>query len=380
MKRQICVSSVVIGIMFIATTSLSQVPSRFKSGTLLVQPIGTPACAGKLAVIPGQQVDISGSGFAASSSVTVSFRCCDGFESQLGPLTSDGSGGINATVTIPSGFIVPDRGSIVAFGPGPSTNVIRRLTSHMVLGPPSTSDGDSDGFADFCDNCPSISNSDQADADGDEIGDLCDACPNDVRNDADGDGLCEDVDVCPLDANNDADQDGVCGNVDNCPNDANATQQDVDNNGIGDACQTVDTCSDGIDNDKDGRVDFPADKGCDSATDSSELNSLIPCDDGVDNDSDGLYDFRIDQSGDPGCGFDTASTTAPENPECDDGIDNDSDGLIDWDGDFGLTAPDPECQGFGFGTSETVPEPSLSIALAIGVLGIAAVSSSFRLS
>lgn len=38
----------------------------------------------------------------------------------------------------------------------------------------SYADGDEDGVADGCDNCPSISNSDQADYDGDGLGDACD--------------------------------------------------------------------------------------------------------------------------------------------------------------------------------------------------------------
>lgn len=57
-------------------------------------------------------------------------------------------------------------------------------------------------------------------------------------------------------------------------------------------------CSDGIDNDGDGKIDWPADPGCDSATDSSEVDVLKPaCSDGIDNDGDGLIDFPED----PGC-------------------------------------------------------------------------------
>ncbi len=78
--------------------------------------------------------------------------------------------------------------------------------------------GDADGdqiCGDF-DNCPTVANTDQADADGDGLGDACDACPNDADNDIDGDG--------------------VCGDVDNCPNVANSDQSDVDGDGIGDFC------------------------------------------------------------------------------------------------------------------------------------------------
>jgi len=89
-------------------------------------------------------------------------------------------------------------------------------------------------------------------------------------------------------------------------------------------------CSDGIDNDGDGLVDYPMDPGCSSPTDDSELDATHPCDDGIDNDGDGFVDWRLDGSGDPGCA--SAAATSIENPACQDGIDNDGDGGIDFDG------------------------------------------------
>lgn len=57
-------------------------------------------------------------------------------------------------------------------------------------------------------------------------------------------------------------------------------------------------CNDGIDNDGDGKVDFPKDPGCENAEDSSEIDALkSACSDGADNDGDGLVDFPED----PGC-------------------------------------------------------------------------------
>lgn len=67
---------------------------------------------------------------------------------------------------------------------------------------------DGDGFCDPDDNCPAVSNSDQADEDGDGVGDLCDNCPENPNNDqADSNGngvgdVCElGIRVCDVDAN-----------------------------------------------------------------------------------------------------------------------------------------------------------------------------------
>src|SRR5450755_350915 len=65
-------------------------------------------------------------------------------------------------------------------------------------------------------------------------------------------------------------------------------------------------CSDGIDNDGDGLVDFPDDPGCVSADDETENSLPSPqCSDGRDNDGDGKTDFPDD----PGC------TSASDNDE-----------------------------------------------------------------
>ena len=81
---------------------------------------------------------------------------------------------------------------------------------------PALTDGDGDGSADACDNCPVDPNAGQADADGDLIGDLCD--------------------VCPLDPTDDVDADGLCCDVDNCCDVFNPDQEDADGDGAGDPC------------------------------------------------------------------------------------------------------------------------------------------------
>ena len=121
-----------------------------------------------------------------------------------------------------------------------------------------------DDLDDFCgseDNCPAVTNPDQADSDGDSLGDACDPCPYDLSNDADGDGVCGNVDncptiynptqadpdgdgfgtpcdPCPYDAANDADGDGLCESSDNCTSVYNPPQEDADGDGRGDACDT----------------------------------------------------------------------------------------------------------------------------------------------
>jgi len=96
-------------------------------------------------------------------------------------------------------------------------------------------DTDGDGVRGATDNCPTVSNANQADADGDGKGDACDNC-----TDADGDGFGDPgfaANTCP---------------VDNCPAISNADQADSDADGVGDACTpampgaTCGTCAQGV--------------------------------------------------------------------------------------------------------------------------------------
>jgi hypothetical protein len=86
-------------------------------------------------------------------------------------------------------------------------------------------------------------------------------------------------------------------------------------------------CSDGLDNDGDGRIDHPADRQCESPSDPSERSQ---CDDDLDNDGDGDVDYPDD----PGCQSARDNSEAP-NPQCSDGVDNDGDGRTDHPDDPG---------------------------------------------
>jgi|GEM_PF-4495908 hypothetical protein len=120
-------------------------------------------------------------------------------------------------------------------------------------------DTDEDGVDDEIDNCPLVSNSDQADTDENGVGDACeDGGPKVI--DTDEDGVDDEIDNCPgitnpdqTDTNEDGvgdacdgtggneqttdtDEDGVDDEVDNCPLVANADQADADEDTIGDLC------------------------------------------------------------------------------------------------------------------------------------------------
>jgi len=120
-------------------------------------------------------------------------------------------------------------------------------------------------------------------------------------------------------------------------------------------------CEDGVDNDGDGLIDFPADPGCDSPADNDETDPVAgaQCSDGLDNDGDGLIDFPAD----PGC------TDANDNNErdiIDIGLDNpQTDFKIMMNYELGM-----HCTGFEFAYCCVLPAYNSILAQVVKPNGI----------
>ncbi len=97
------------------------------------------------------------------------------------------------------------------------------------------SDSDSDGDADTDSDGDSDSDSD-GDADTDSDGDVDTDSDADVDTDSDADSD-SDTDVPCVGNDFDEDNDGIDDNCDNCPTYHNPVQQDLDDDGLGDACE-----------------------------------------------------------------------------------------------------------------------------------------------
>ena len=124
---------------------------------------------------------------------------------------------------------VPERNHMGSMFPDASEN-----GSNYYTGMSTPDDMDGDGIANGDDNCPSIFNpirpldeGMQADFDMDGIGDACDVCPLGGDDDP---STCVEVDP------NDSDGDDVPNDMDNCPSVPNPEQEDMDDDGKGDAC------------------------------------------------------------------------------------------------------------------------------------------------
>ncbi|MEE8576316.1 MAG: M14 family zinc carboxypeptidase, partial [candidate division Zixibacteria bacterium] len=161
-------------------------------------------------------------------------------------------------------------------------------------------DADVDYVHDGCDNCPAITNEDQADADADGAGDVCDNCPdlaNSDQLDTDGDGIGDACDICPGFSDIvDGDSDLVPDSCDNCPEMANADQADADLDGIGDVCEA---CCLG----SSGNVNYDAGDAVDISDLTGLVNHLFVTFDPLDCPS------EANINGDAGCNIDISDLT-----------------------------------------------------------------------
>ncbi|HXH91979.1 MAG TPA: GDSL-type esterase/lipase family protein [Thermoanaerobaculia bacterium] len=130
-------------------------------------------------VVAGQQLSLSGDGFAPGATVTITLNASDPLV--LGMVTADLSGQFGTTITIPADVVPTPLARLEAAGKGANL-VSRLLLAYPTVGPAATVDQDGDGIPDACDNCPATSNVSQTDTDGDGIGDACDPCPDDPLN------------------------------------------------------------------------------------------------------------------------------------------------------------------------------------------------------
>ena len=111
-------------------------------------------------------------------------------------------------------------------------------------------------------------------------------------------------------------------------------------------CAPIAECSDGVDNDGDGGIDFGPGLGFDPDCDSPTDSETPECSDDADNDGDG----KVDEA-DPGCLSGPGGSYNPNDDnelnECRDGADNDGDGKIDFPNDPDCDSADdfetPEC-------------------------------------
>src|SRR5262249_21913436 len=103
----------------------------------------------------------------SDGSCTLNSDCCSG-------TCSSGfcsPGGLNATVIVQNSSITGANCTYFTLGLLGGGDKSTSVSAHTSLG---QQDSDGDGIPDATDNCPFVSNANQADADGDHVGNVCD--------------------------------------------------------------------------------------------------------------------------------------------------------------------------------------------------------------
>jgi len=171
------------------------------------------------------------------------------------------------------------------------------------------------------------------------------ACADGVDNDDDGLVDLADPGCVGPEDNDEADAaapqcaDGADNDGDGAPDlaDVNCTSESDPTEG-GEGAATA--CTNEVDDDADGLIDFPLDPGCRAAGDESEdsdaQGETPTCANGEDDDADGQTDYPAD----PGCQGRGDMNEADPTPQfaCSNGADDDADGQIDFPGDPGCAA------------------------------------------
>jgi gliding motility-associated-like protein len=276
------------------------------TNTMQITVAALPVISGLDEVAVDQQITLTGTGTAATTSPWVSSNTSVLTISSSGVVTGVATGTATVTYTNNNGCT--------------DTQLIT-----VILG-----DSDGDGVLDANDNCPSVANANQADFDGDGIGDVCDTDidgdglpnaddPDDNNADTDGDGI-------PDGADADVDGDGTVDNGTDTDGDGIPDSVDVDVDGDGVPDNGTDADGDGINDANDTRDDTADDDG-----------DGIPNGSDVDVDGDGVNDNGVDTDGD---GINDAN-----DPDIDgDGILNDADADADGDGVV-ENGPDTDADG-----------------------------------
>ncbi len=189
-----------------------------------------------------------------------------------------------------------------------------------------TGDADADGVMDELDNCPEAYNPDQEDLDEDGVGDACD-------EDADGDEVLDTEDNCPLVANPD--------------------QADSDGDGVGDACEdadgdgvadTMDNCPEAYNPDQEDLDEDGVGDACDEDADGDEVLDtedncpLVANPDQADSDGDGVGDACAVVDEEPAEESCVGTDSHPVAMTLAEAFDTDYETIIGW-----------HCAGYGFG-------------------------------